>query len=234
MTTSSIYSIQYSRDDLITVIMRKMGVLAQGQTPTADNLSDGAMALNMAVAAMRGHGMPLWARTTLDITPTIGQASYTIGSGAYNYNTPYPLKIMQLYRTQNGTRIDMEVEGDYTFNQLPVSSTGVPIKGAYQPLVNYGIIKFWPVPDASASDSVFTLVYQKAFQYFNSSTDTMDFPEEWYAALVYQAAMLWAPEWGVPLADRNKLEENFQFFLSLVLGMGGEDASLFLQPYRQP
>lgn len=232
--TSGIYSIQFTRDDILSAAMRKMGVLAQGQTPTAANLSDGAMALNMAVAAMRGHGMPLWARTTLDITPTIGQTSYTIGSGAYNYNTPYPLKIMQLYRTENGTRIDMDLEADYNFNQLPISSTGVPIKGTYQPLNNYGVLKLWPTPDASASSSVFTLVYQRPFQYFNSSTDTMDFPEEWDLPLVYQTAMIWAPEWGVPLADRGKLEENLTFFLSLVLGMGSEDASLFIQPYRQP
>ena len=230
MTTSSTYSVQYSRDDLVTAALRKLGVIADGQTPTATNLLNGTMALNMAIGMLRSKGLPLWARTTYSFTPTV--ASVTIGTGQ-TYNTPYPLKLLQAIRTQNGTVIDMNIEADSDFNILPTNSTGVPIKIAYQPLNNYGVIRLWPTPDSTASTSTITLVYQRPFQYFVNSTDTADFPEEWYLPLVYQTAVLLAPEWGIPTMDRNMLKEELKTYLENTLDMGQEDASLFIQPRRK-
>jgi hypothetical protein len=233
MTTSNTFTVQYTRDQLLTAAMRKLGVLADGQTPSANNYSDGTMCLNMAVSMYRALGMTLWTRAYYPFSTTEGTSSYNIGTGQV-FGTPYPLKVLQLYRDQDGTRIDMDIEADYNFNQLPVSSSGVPIKATYQPKNNYGVLQLWPTPDSSASSSTFTLVYQKPFQYFISSTDTADFPEEWYTPLVYQTAVLWAPEWGVPLPDREKLDRELQLYLNTVLSMGGEDSSMFIQPYRQP
>lgn len=233
MTTSSIYSVQYSRDDLSTAALRKLGVIAEGQTPSTQNLIDAAMALNMLVGMLRAKGMPMWARSTFTFTPTVSTASYLIGSGQ-TLNTPYPLKMLQAYRITNGTRIDMEIEADYNFNQLPTNSLGIPIKVTYQPQVNIGTLKLWPTPDATALTSTFTLVYQRPFQYFTSATDTMDFPEQWYIPIVYNLASLLAPEWGVPIGDRNMLMGEAKGYLDDVLSMGGEDASMFIQPYMQP
>lgn len=232
MATSNVYSVQYSRDQLITAGLRKLGVLGESQVPSPQNLLDGSMALNMVVGLLRAKGMPMWARATYTFSTTPTILSYTIGTGQ-TFDTPYPLKMLQAYRSSNGTVIDMDVEPDYNFNQLPTSSSGIPLKLAYQALNNYGIIKLWPTPDTTVTDSTFTIVYQRPFQYFNTSTDTMDFPEEWYLPLVYNLAVVLAPEWGVPLPDRQMLSAQADKFTEEVLGMGGEDASMFIQPYRQ-
>lgn len=233
MTTSSIYSVQYSRDDLITAALYKLGVIADGQSPSSTNLTRGAQALNMVIALLRAKGMPLWARSNYTFTTTSGINSYNIGTGQ-TFNTPYPLKLLQCYRTDTGTRIDMDIEPSYNFNQLPINSTGVPIKVTYHPEVNMGIIRMWPTPDTTASTSTFTIVYQRPFQYFNSSTDTLDFPEEWYLPVVYKTASILAPEWGVPIGDRNMLMGEANGYIEEALSMGGEDGSLFIQPYMQP
>jgi hypothetical protein len=233
MTTSSTYSVQYTRDDLVTAAHYKLGVIAEGQTLSATQLTRGTMALNMSLALLRAKGMPLWERNTYTFSTTSTVSSYNIGTGQ-TFNTPYPLKLLQCYRTSNGTRIDMDIEADYNFNQLPVNSTGIPIKVTYQPKVNLGILKLWPTPDTTAASSTFTIVYQQPFQYFINSTDTADLPEEWYLPLVYRTASILAPEWGIPIGDRNMLMGEAEKYTEDALSMGGEDASMFIQPYMQP
>lgn len=234
MTTSSIYSVQYTRDQLITAALRKLGVLSEGQVPSTQNFTDGTMALNQTVSLLRAKGMPLWARSNYTITPVAGTASYTLGTGQ-TLNTPYPLKLLQAYRlSSDGTRIDMDIESSYNFNQLPTNSGGIPIKVTYHPQVNIATLRMWPTPDSTITGTTVTLIYQRPFQYFISSTDTADFPEEWYLPLVYKTAVILAPEWGVPIGDRNMLMGEANSYVDEALSMGTEDASLFVQPYMQP
>lgn len=234
MTTSAIYSVQYSRDDILNAAARKLGVLADAQVLTPTQLIAGAMALNQVIALLRAKGMPLWARANYTMTPVATVSSYLIGTGQ-TLNTPYPLKLLQAYRlSSDGTRIDMDIESSYNFNQLPTNSGGIPIKVTYHPQVNIGTLRMWPTPDTTITGTTITLVYQRPFQYFVNSTDTADFPEEWYLPLVYNTAMVLAPEWGVPIGDRNMLMGEAKMFTDEALSMGTEDASLFIQPYMQP
>ena len=231
MTTSGVTSVQLTRNDIIAAAMRKLGVLAQGQTPSTEDYTNGAQALNAVIWTFRSLGLPLWKRTTYSWTPTT--QSYTIGSGQ-TLNTAYPLKLLQAYRmdSSNTTKIPMEIESDYNYNMLPVSSGGTPIKITYQPKNNYGILQLWPVPD-STNTSVVYIIYQAPFEYFNASTDTTDFPEEWYDPLIYALAVRLAPEWGIPILDRQALKREADEYLNGILGMGSEDASLYFNPTRR-
>lgn len=231
MTTSGIYTVQYTRNELIEAALRKLGVLADGQTPSATNYTNGTIALNSATAELRALKVPLWARATYSFTPVATTQTYQIGTGK-TLDTVFPLHILQAFRQDNSntTRIPLEVVSNYNFNMYPINSGGMPIQLTYQPFVNYGEIKLWPVPDASATSSTITIVYQKPFQYFVNSTDTMDFPEEYYNAIIYKLAVLLAPEWGIPLQDRQLLRAEAKEHLDSVLETGEEDASLFWQP----
>lgn len=229
MTTSSVYTYSRTRDQIVTAALRKLGVLAEGQTPSAQDLSDGTESLNAAVAELRGKGMMLWARTEYTFTPTTG--SYNIGTGL-TLDTVFPVHLLQAIRTDTGAKIDMEIVSKNSYNTLPQNSTGTPLKLAYQPFINYGIISLWPAP-TSTNTSTITLVYQRPFQYFISSSDTADFPEEWYNALIYKLAVLLAPEWGIPITDRQQLKQEAKEYLDAALENGGEDASFFIFPHRR-
>lgn len=230
MTTSGVTTIQLTRNEIIAASLRKLGVIAAGQSPTTEDYTNGAQALNAVISTFRALGMPMWRRTEYSWTPTT--QTYTIGTG-YTLDTDYPLKIYQAYRMDaSGTsKIPMDVISDYNYNMLPVSTGGIPLKVAYQPLNNYGTLKLWPVPD-STNTAVVYIVYQAPFEYFTASTNTMDFPEEWYEPLIYTLAVRLAPEWGIPLLDRQALKQEAKDILDTVLGMGSEDASLFFQPTR--
>ena len=228
MATSSIYSYQLTRNELITSALRKLGVLAEGQTPSTQNYADGMMALNTVIAQLRAVGMPLWARSEYTFTPTTG--TYNIGTDQ-TLNTPFPVKLLQAFRTETNAKIPLEVMAREDFNILPTTSTGSPIKVNYQPFVNYGVVSLWPAPTSSNTATV-TLVYQRPYQYFTTSTETMDFPEEWYNAIIYSLAVVLAPEWGVPLQDRQVLKSEAKDYIEMAQMTGQEDGSFYLQPER--
>lgn len=230
MTTSSRYYYQLTRDEIATAALRKLGVIAEGQTPSAQNLADAQVALNSTIAELRSKGMPLWARSEYTFTPTTN--SYTIGEGM-TLNTPFPVRLLQAYRLDSSNaKVPMEIVAREDFNILPRNSNGIPIKVNYQPFINYGTISIWPTPDSTKTATI-TLVYQRPFQYFTTGTETMDFPEEWYNAIIYKTAVLLAPEWGIPLQDRQMLMTEAKQYIDDALENGQEDASLFIQPQRR-
>jgi len=231
MTTSGVTSVQLTRNEIVAAAMRKLGVLAQGQTPSTEDYTNGAQALNALLSTYRSLGMPLWKRTSYSWTPTT--QSYNIGSGQ-TLDTAYPLKLLQAYRMDSSstTKIPMEIESDYNYNMLPVSTGGTPIKVTYQPKNNYGVLQLWPVPDTT-NTSVVYIIYQAPFEYFSASTDTMDLPEEWYDPVIYGLAVRLAPEWGIPILDRQALKREADEYLNSVLGMGSEDASMYFNPTRR-
>ena len=69
MTTSGNFDFDLTRTELITGALRILGVVAQGQTPDATQLSDGAQALNVMCKAWQADGLPVWSIKTQTITP---------------------------------------------------------------------------------------------------------------------------------------------------------------------
>jgi hypothetical protein len=234
MSTSGETENQLTRNEYIEAATRKLGVVADGQTLSATNYTNGMYAFNALIGEFRGLGMPLWARYSYSFSPTNGTSSYSIGI-SQTLNTPYPLKMLQAYRSDSGasTRIPIEIVSDYNFNLYPSNSSGFPIQLSYQPKVNLGTIKLWPTPDATAATSTITIVYQRPTEYMSTSTDTLDVPEEWTNAIIYNLATRLAPEWGVPLPDRDHLKKEAKEMLDRALEFGQEDGSLFFQPMRQ-
>jgi len=229
MTTSSSYTNQLTRDQILTAALRKLGVVAEGQTPSASNLADGQIALNAAIGQLRALGMPLWARSEYTFTPVTNV--YNIGTGQ-TLDTVFPVRLLQAFRTESNAKIPMELVAREDYNILPTTPGGSPLKVNYQPFINYGIVSIWPTP-ASTNTATVTLVYQRPFQYFTAGSETADFPEEWLLPLIYTTAVLLAPEWGVPLPDRTALKSEAKDYIETATMVGQEDASFFIQPERR-
>ena len=234
MSTSGITLYRLTRDQIINAALRKLGVLALGQTPETEQTANGAEALNTLIARLRTIGLPIWARKTYSFTPVLNTGTYDIGIGK-TFNVAYPLHILQAFRQDYGstTKINMEVIGNFNYNIYPTSTGGTPIQLTYQPKVNFGTIGVWPIPDATGATATVTIVYQAPYEYFNASTDTLDFPEEWYLPIIYGLATILAPEWGIPLADRQVLKAEAREYEMEAKSMGQEDGSMFIQPMKQ-
>lgn len=234
MSTSGITTNQLTRNQFIDAALRTLGVLALDQTVQATEYSNAVVKLNALIGEFRALGLEVWQRYAYTMPLTDGTSTYSIGTGQ-TLNTPYPLHILQVTRSDStqGTRINMEVIGDAQFNLLPTNSSGTPIQITYQPKVNVGTIKVWPTPDSYAATYVsLNLTYLRPLEYFSASTDTADFPEEWVSAIIYGLAVRLAPEYGVPLLDRQLLIKEADLYLKTAMDAGFEDGSLFFQPDR--
>lgn len=219
----------YTRDELVSASIRKLGVLASGQTPSVEELARGGEALNSVLSYLKTKGLMLWLRKNLSFLTTSGVSTYSIGVGQ-TISTPFPLKLLQAYRTESQTHIPMEIVADYNFNLLPMNTSGLPLKITYQPLVNMGILSLWPTPQEATTINI---VYTRPLEFGTSGTETIDMPDEWYLPIIYSLAKTLAPEYTLPLEDRRALAEEAREYTEAVSSFGSEEASLFFYPDRQ-
>ncbi len=235
MSTSGSTNFATSRDSLIAGALRIAGATAQGETPTATQVTEAAEALNMFVKALQADGMPLWAIKKYAVTLT-ATADYTVGVGA-TVNTPKPLKVIQAFLHNTTTEIDipMRILTRQEYEQLGnKTSTGQPIQLFYEPLLTTGVLHLFPVPDTtSIANCTVKIIYQRPFEDFDVSTDEPDFPQEWYDAIKFGLADRLAPEYGLALQERQDLRSRAKELRTEALGFGTEEGSIFFQADRR-
>lgn len=229
MPTSGTTTWTLNRDQVITAALRKLGVLPSGGSPSGNQTNEANDSLNALVKTLAADGMPLWKIASQTFTTVAGTSSYTVGP-SQTVNCPKPLKILQAFATPSGGfDTPLNIYTRYDFNQLPNPSTsGTPVDLYYQPLRTTGTIKLWPKP--SDSTTVITFHYHSPFEDMSGAANEFDFPNEWITPLIYMLAWMMAPEYGIPPTDRKLLQEEATFWHQYVLGLGGEEGSLSIQP----
>lgn len=224
MATSGNTSWELQRDDIIKSALRKLGVLAKGQTPSTEDYTDATTTLNSLIQTLATNGMPLWKRLEIEFTPVLDQTTYSV---------PTDLKVVQVYLSDNssGTLFELVPKSLYDINRMPNSTTGQAVHYYLDYNLNTTNVVVWPKPDQGMVDNKkINVVYQKEFDGFISSTDTPDFPTYWTDALIYNLAVRLAPEYGLPLQDRQLLMQEAKMYTEAAEGYGDEDVSWFFQP----
>ena len=233
MPTSGDTTWQLNRDQIIAAALRKVG-FAEGETPNATQLTNGAEALNALIQSFRADGMPVWAMKTFSFSVTAGTQNYEIGVGQ-TVNTPMPMKLMQAIRveTVGGVRVPLNIYTQYDFNLLSnfTNTTGTPVQVYYQPKATSGTLRLWPIPDAAfASGNTIEITYQRPFEDFDAAANEPDFPSYWTRAIIYGLAAELAPEYGLPLQDRGYLEKKAADLKEYALSYGTEEGSIRFMP----
>ena len=106
MTTSNSTNFTVTREDIINRALRLIGVLAQGETASTDQVSEANIALNSLVKAWQADGMSLWAIKQYSVPLTSGVSAYNIGVGQI-INTPKPLKVIQAFNHNTTSNVDI-------------------------------------------------------------------------------------------------------------------------------
>ena len=230
MATSGTTSWTLQKDTAINAALRKLGVLSGGSAPQTYEITNATETLNGMIKSWHADGMPVWAINDYSFPTVANTSSYLIGTGQ-TLNTPAPLKVIQAYRNQGTTsaNVPMNIYTEYNFNLLPTTaSAGTPVNLWYQPLSSTGVINLWPAP----LDTSYTIhiIYQRPFEDMTSSTDNFDFPSYWMEAVIYGLAARLAPEYGIPIQDRQLLMKEAEMFHQQALMFGSEEGSLYLMP----
>jgi hypothetical protein len=121
------------------------------------------------------------------------------------------------------TRQEYNVLGNKT-------STGNPIQVFSSPELTNTVVRVFPTPDSiSASQNQIVLVYQKQFDDMDSSSNNLEFPNEWFEAVKYGLATRLAGEYGISLDDRRQLIGEANSIKQEALNFGIEEGSFYFQ-----
>lgn len=170
--------------------------------------------------------------STITLT-NILTGSVSDNADVYGYTTKLqrPLRIIDAYIN------NIPDESEYNLNIVPYSdynsSSGntnesVPNQVYYDPQLTEGVL--WVSPRFFAGDHVIKIRFHRPFEDFDASSDTPDFPQEFYLPLMTSLASLLAPKNGVPLDERKTLLAESTMMWNAALENGTEEGSIHLQP----
>lgn len=233
MTISSSYNYTTTRDDLISGALRLLGVIGQGQTPDATQVTTASEALNQIVKAWAAEGLPIWLIKKQVITLTSGVNTYSIGL-SQTVNVAKPLRIYQALLHNTSTEIDIPMTSksrDEYQRLTQKESAGQPIFYYYEALRETGNLYVYPTPDSvSAGANTVQIIYQSPLADFDASTDEPDLPQEGIRALKWVLADELSFEYGYPTKERQELHIRAEQLKQEFWGSVQEESSLYFQP----
>jgi len=241
---SSTYTV--SRDQIITLALRKLGVLEIGDVPDVETINNAAMSLNLLIKQLSTEGLKLWKNSELIIPLITNQTTYILGgsTSALMYDslnptvaiTDRPLKVIQgFYRNITVTPyidIPVMVVSKQEYNVLGSKfSTGTANTIFYDTKKLNGVLYVYLTPDVNASTNMeLHIVAQLPLNDLSSALDIPDFPNEWMNCLVWNLADQLALEYGVPMNSRQEISMRAGTYKTLLTDWDVEASSTFFAP----
>lgn len=233
MATTGTYSYNPTASVLISDALRVLGVLEEGSTASASQITDALPAFEMYIKGLGKYGLNLW--TTATHTETVVAGTYSISP------TKKFLRITDaIYRDSTGVDKTLEPLTREEYWAIPdKDQTGEPNQYYYDPqeTAATSTIYVWPSPDSTAATATSYLKFTGNILLQDVDTDgdgseTLDVPQEWLETIKYGLATRLAPMHGYPVQERNLLLKEYQLMLNDSLSFDTEQVSIYLQPDR--
>lgn len=211
-----------------TIVITATTGFANGYTIGVE-LSDGTMQWTTINGALSG--------STVTLTATL-TAAVSSGADVYVYQTTNriqrPLRLLEanILRSDasNSYSIEQIARGTYyTLGNRTVE--GMPNQFYYDPAMDNGEIFVYP--RFSNGDAVIEFTYHRPFQDFDTSTDTPDFPQEFYLCLMVGLAALLGPKFGVSIEERAALMKEAEYYLTEALETVVPEGSMLIQAEKR-
>ncbi len=203
--------------DLVTAALREAGALGQGQTPLAEEITEGQTRLQWMLQEWERKRWLVYQLVTLSKVMT-GVQSYSIGpDGDFNTNqfdsafaAPFgqsvrPARIesayMRLLNTANPDRVDVPLgilKSREDYNRVRLKSLTAFAYGLYYetgwPL---GTIYPLPIPAGGGQYEIFVSIMQQLPSQFASAATFISLPYEYYNGIVLNLALRLRPSHGI-------------------------------------
>jgi len=212
MTTATLTNFDIAQDAL-----RKLGVVAMDESPTADQIQHALRQLDRMLKAWQSRGYMLWTVASM-VVPLTTAASYAL--------TPVRPVQIQSVRLRRAGGIDtpmIQMTRD-EYDSLPLkTSTGIPTQWYYDRQKEAGTLFVWPVLSA-ASGQTLQITYVREVEDVLPANE-VDVPSEWWEATVYNLAARLADDYQVAAANVIAMAQ-----MSLAAAMAGdrEDSVYFV------
>jgi hypothetical protein len=185
--------------DVITDALLDLGVLAEGETPTAAQSTQGLRRIVRFLKLCRTENLyiPIIARATATITPS--QASFSVGTGGnINIVRPGLQQIETVKYLDNSLATPLEVslgplmtEAEYESIPLKTQTSERPVRAYYSPTYPTGTLIPWPI--STGASLLWVVYYHSAIADFAAISDTVTVPDGYEQFLVKSLAMELAP-----------------------------------------
>jgi hypothetical protein len=241
---SSTYTI--SRDQIISLALRKLGVLEIGAVPDTDTIDNAAMSLNLIIKQFSIEGLKLWKNSELIIPLVTNQSSYILGGSTstlmYDSLNPTvaitdrPLKVIQGFYRNNSVSpyidIPVTVISKQEYNVIGSKfSTGTTNTIFYDTKKLNGVLYVYLTPDVNASTNMeLHIITQLPLDDLSTALAIPDFPNEWMNCLVWNLADQLSLEYGVPMNSRQEIAMRAGTYKTLLTDWDVEAASTFFAP----
>lgn len=198
-TTPTTVSYSLNAGQMITQAYRKLGMLPSGGVPTADQMNQGIINLNLMLKSWQSDGINLWRLTQVPVSVSPGQGTVnnpiTISPPVLNFDaariviTPEP----NLYERPMG-RITYDQYMMYPNKQI----AGSPSVICFDKQEN--ISKFYIYPLFQYPGTINMTVARPVLDVTQAS-DTIDAPIEWQEGIVWSLADRLMDDEGMAMAD---------------------------------
>lgn len=176
--------------ELINASLKAIGVLAKGETLSADDSADALTALQYMLENWSATGTRVWFVTNESLT--YGASPSTIGTGG-TLNTARPEKILAAYfQDSSGNDSSLEIIDYAKYARISLKSlAGIPAYLYYSPEYPLGKIYLYPVGSGTLIlDSLKPLTDPTAV------SSSVSFPQEYNDAIKWNLAVRLAPDYG--------------------------------------
>lgn len=221
------YSFSLNRDQVIQEALELTGVIAEGETPNANQITSASTTLNLILKSWATDGLHLW-KIRKYIIPLVA------GQGVYNTTTlamPKPLKLIEAYlqdiATSTTSPLTIISREEYNLLNNP-AQTASPTQ-IYNN-VNRADCDFYvyPPPDTTTAISKQIIVWvQIPMEDVTLSTDIVDIPSEWCRACTYGLALDLADKYGLPERKLDRLEKKAERLRAEAASFDVENSSVY-------
>lgn len=228
MTVSAVTIYSLGLNSLIDEAFDLIGVGSEGESITADMYARAKRSLNLMLLSWNADEAT-WRREVDALTLVSGQAAYVL-------STPRPMRVEAARRkdTASGyeTPMTMWSRQEYLDQPNKTTSLSTPVNFYFDRQRDDATIYLWPAPSTAvaAANTVQMDVLRPMFL-MDVSNDTLDLPQEWQEAVVYNLAVRLMAKYPVnDQGQANIVVAQAGNLLGLMKAFDQEQASIFLQP----
>jgi hypothetical protein len=187
MTTATLTNFDIAQDAL-----RKLGVVAQDEAPTADEIQVALRQLDRMLKGWQSRGYMLWTVTSM-VVPLTTAASYVL-------DPVRPVQIQSIRLRRGGIDTPMMEMNRDDYDSLPQkNSTGLPTQWYYDRQRETGTLYIWPVLAAATGEEL-RVTYVRELEDVLPDAE-VDVPSEWWDAVVYNLAARLSDDYSVDVPN---------------------------------
>ena len=197
----------YTAGDQINRALRMLGVLAEGETPSASVSNDALVALNQMIDSWNTENLSIFSTTDQTIVWPASQATRTLGpSGNLPGTNTRPVSLSDAtYYVVNGISYVPAIIGDQQYAEIPLKTILSPYPSVMYVNDSYPdmTLTLYPVPSQALT---FHFIGPTPLDQPATLATVITFPPGYLRAFVYNLALEIAPEFGVdPAKDIRRI-----------------------------